>query len=142
MAAWNPKDFLVHFWYTKLVFTSTSRRPLYSRKLLTRKFSDKRIINLKNRENNAWKVFEANEIASHYNTSSDLRKELLIFACTETIPKEKISSKLKRNPKSFYDNVNDKWITDGFPYSMTAWLIKTKVSKDTEIFSMFLADFW
>lgn len=100
------------------------------------KYFDKHLINLKNRTNKASKAHKVSGCESGYEAFSKLRKELKEYshyAYRRYI--EEIGEDLRQNPKLFFQYVNEKRKTNGFPSSMT---FKERTCNDrTEISNLF-----
>lgn len=83
------------------------------------KYFNEQLINLKNRTNKASKVYRDSRSDIDYKKFSDLRKQfksLSSLVCKNYV--DRIGSELKENPKRFYEYVNEKRKTNGFPSNM------------------------
>lgn len=104
------------------------------------KYFDKCLINLKNRTNKALKTYKDTGLDSDYCIYSDLRKDLKTYsyhAYQRYIAK--LGNEMKHNPKSFFNYVNEKRKTNGFPTNMT---FDNRTSSDPIEISNLFADFF
>lgn len=101
---------------------------------------DDEIRKIRNRRNSAWKRFNHTKLDNDYQSYSDLRKLFQSYAKTlYDAYIQKVQENIKSNPSAFWDFVNAKRKSNGYPKSLT---FAEKSSQDPAEISNMFAEFF